>query len=68
MGGPLRSSFATGIRDEQSTNITESRFSEIHAQVCNANFDSYSKAHNQSESGGLNVIGYFGISESAANA
>lgn len=57
-----------GIRDVQSANISESRFNEVRSQVCNANYDSYSKAQSQSASGAIDVPGYFGVSASDANA
>ncbi len=57
-----------GIRDVQSSNISESRFNEIKASVCTADYDSYSKAQSESASGGFDIPGYFGISASDANA
>jgi hypothetical protein len=59
---------AQGIRDTSSTQVTESRFNELKANVCNSSYDSYSKAASQAASGGFDVPGIFGISFGSANA
>jgi hypothetical protein len=57
-----------GVRDVQTTNLTESRFNEVRQSVCTSSYDSYSKATSSAQSGGFDVVGYFGISGSNSNA
>jgi hypothetical protein len=59
---------AQGIRDTSSQQITEARFNELKANVCNSNYDSYSKAASQAMTGGFDLPGIFGISFGSANA
>jgi hypothetical protein len=56
-----------GIRDTEQTQVSESRFSEIQAQVCSSSYDSYDKAVAQSAAGNLDVIGIFGLSAGGSN-
>jgi hypothetical protein len=59
---------AQGIRDTSSTQITESRFNEIKSNVCNSNYDTYSKASSQAMNGGFDLPGVFGISAGSQSA
>ena len=59
---------AQGIRDTSSQQVTEARFNELRSNICNASYDSYSKAAQQAASGGFDVPGIFGISFGSANA
>lgn len=59
---------AQGIRDTSSQQVTEARFNELRSNVCNTNYETYSKAAQQAASGGLDVPGILGISAGSANA
>jgi hypothetical protein len=59
---------AQGIRDTSSQQVSEARFNELKSNVCNANYDSYSKAASQAMTGGFDLPGVFGISFGSANA
>lgn len=59
---------AQGIRDTSSTQVTEARFNELKSNVCNSNYDSYSKSAAQALTGGFDMPGVFGISFGSATA
>lgn len=59
---------AQGIRDTSSNQISESRFNELKSNVCNSNYDSYSKAAQKAMNGGFDLPGIFGISFGSSNS
>ncbi|RVH92234.1 hypothetical protein CN074_28855 [Sinorhizobium medicae] len=57
-----------GVRDVSTTDTTEARFALLKASMCTTQYDTLDKARSASASGGLDVVGVFGISGSGSDA
>jgi hypothetical protein len=57
-----------GVRDVSTTDTTEARFALLKAAICTTQYDTLDKARSASGSGGLDVVGVFGVSGSGSDA